>query len=59
MIEVNVLAKKEQSQQFKEFEAFEDNVIGPGVHDKLQNLVNKWAKALEYRIFFLERKGKR
>lgn len=40
-----VLDEQEQLFLFQEFEQFEENVIGHGIHEKLHSMIDKWAQA--------------
>ncbi|MGV8907007.1 MAG: hemerythrin domain-containing protein [Acetobacterium sp.] len=40
-----VIDETEQDILFEEFEKFEENIIGHGVHEKLHAMINTWAKA--------------
>jgi hemerythrin-like domain-containing protein len=39
-----LLNEEKQAQLFKNFEQFEESIIGHGVHDKLQVLLHKWSE---------------
>lgn len=41
----NVISEQEQEALFEQFERFEENVIGHGVHEKLHAMIDNWAKA--------------
>jgi len=41
----NVISEQEQDTLFEQFEQFEENVIGQGVHEKLHAMIDAWAEA--------------
>ncbi|MGI6174991.1 MAG: hemerythrin domain-containing protein [Christensenellales bacterium] len=41
----NVISEQEQAAMFEQFERFEENVIGHGVHEKLHAMIDAWAAA--------------
>lgn len=43
----NMLDEQAQSKMFKQFELFEEEVIGQGVHDKLHAMIDEWAAAYD------------
>lgn len=43
----SVLTPDEQDRLFEKFEQYEENVIGPGLHEKLHLMIDKWAGAFD------------
>ena len=41
----NVISEQEQDTLFEQFEQYEENVIGHGVHEKLHAMIDAWAEA--------------
>lgn len=41
----NVISEQEQDTLFEQFEQYEENIIGHGVHEKLHTMIDAWAEA--------------